>query len=208
MKWMLLSLLSINLILFIVNLKGREESIVLFEKVEGVNEITLLSEVSLSGKKSIERCYVISGFEGVEQIEQTKNFLNKRNVSFTLVNKEEELASVFWVYVRNDGEQQARQILRKQGIDSYVISDGELKGMLSAGLFENIDLARGLVKRLESAGLTADIYERKKQKNNISLEIRSDQIKDKAMLMKAFTEDKINISEIKEFFCKGIASEK
>lgn len=208
MKWLLLTLLSINLILFIVNVKDQKNTVYVYEKIEGISEIKLLSEVSSHVNLQDERCYVIEGFSSEEQLEKAKMYLRSRSVTFQLVSREQELASVFWVYVQQGDERSVKDILKKQGIDSYVISEGELRGKLSAGLFENIDLARALVKRLKKLNIEAEIFERKKQKNNISMQLKSTQIKDKAMLMKGFEEQGIIIAEIKEFFCKGIASEK
>lgn len=208
MKWLLLSLLSINLILFIVNFKNQEKPVAVYQKADQASEIKLLSEESQAGSQLGRRCYVLGDIESEDQIARAKKFLSDEGVLFQLVNKEQDLASVFWVYVQRDDERQVKELLKKQGVDSYLITEGELRGMLSAGLFENIDLARALVKKIEALGAEANIFERKKQKNNISIEFASDQISDKAMLMKGFRDQGIIISEIKEFFCKGIASEK
>jgi hypothetical protein len=209
MKWLLLSLLSINLILFIVHYKEQKQIPSVFHKLPSVNDIQLLAESSLEASVSAERCLVLSGFDSDEALAQLILFLQERKLDFEQVVLSEEKAPVFWVYVNHEGNaKEVKASLKELGIDSYEILDGELRGMLSAGLFENIDLARSLVDRLKSKGVNADFFERKKIKKTVSVEINLSQIEDRNGLIQGLQERQINSAEIKEFFCKSIASEK
>jgi len=209
MKWLLLSLLSINLILFLVHYKENGGAPLSFEKSGAASSIQLLSEVSAQSVGARDgRCFVLAGLDDTE-LARIKEYLVAQDIRFERVDKQEELAPSYWVYVKRDeGKELSKESLKLQGIDSFEILEGELKGMLSVGLFENIDLARALVKKLESKGIAADFFERKKIKRTASLEIKTNQIKDKDAFLKGLQESKINVGEIKEFFCKSVASEK
>ena len=208
MKWLLLSLLSINLILFLVHYKENGRSPGYFQKTEGARSVKLLAEDSKGPELVVDRCFVIAGLE-LPELMRAKEYLETQGISFEQVDRHDELAPSYWVYVKQGGEvKQAQEALTAQGVDSFEIMEGELKGMLSVGLFENIDLARALVKKLKNKGIAVDLFERKRITKTSILEIKAKQIKDKDSLLKRLQESKINVGEIKEFFCKSVASEK
>jgi len=208
MKWLLLSLLSINLILFLVHYKENGRSPEYFQKKEGAKSVQLLAEDSVGSEVAEDRCFVIEGIELAEFM-RVKDYLGAQGINVEQIDRHDELAPSYWVYVmQGEGVKMTQEALKAQGVDSFEIMEGELKGMLSVGLFENIDLARALVKKLKDKGVAVDLFERKKIIKTSILEIKAKQIKDKDGLLKGLQESKINVGQIKEFFCKSVASEK
>ena len=89
-----------------------------------------------------------------------------------------------------------------------LVAAGDLKGRLSAGLFANIDLARDMIKLLGEVGVNADFIEKKKVKKTQWLSFGVGELESGDRVIDALKKVDVNVGEIKEFFCKSIASEK
>jgi hypothetical protein len=207
MKWLFLSLVLINAVLFVLNHKSLRANEGEYRITEGAGAIRLLGE-ELGLVRVSERCLVLSGFVNDKDIDQVRKSLDKAGVRYEQVERADLMASVYWVFVENGQSSEQKKKLKESGIESYEILEGELRGKFSVGLFENIDLARSLVKRLESMAVQADIFERKKTKKTISFEVYMQNAEAKNLLLQGLEASGIKVDQIKEFFCKSIASEK
>ncbi len=207
MKWLLLILVSINVILVIIQFKDRNDVNVekVFSRASGTQDIRLLKEVVESMP---DRCFVIGAIPDLFVLDKLEQFLKKADVAFDIINKEEELAPNYWVYVVDPLSEELTGILTAMQIESYVVASGELKGRLSVGLFANIDLAQDMINALKKENIKAELIEKKKTKKTQWISFRADQVSDKEHLMKGLNALEINVDQIKEFFCKSIASEK
>lgn len=207
MKWLLVLLVSVNIILFAVQIKEQVGVDVVpeYKSVEGVKRLSLLAE---QNKRVRERCVVVGAFPDSEALAAVKLFLNDSDVKYELIEKREELAPAYWVYVVDDINDKLLESLTKMGIESYSVSSGDLKGKLSTGLFVNIDLARNMIAALKKNGIAADYVEKKKVKTTQWLSFNINDHGSDDGIMRHLKEMPINLGEIKEFFCKSIASEK
>ena len=136
------------------------------------------------------------------------NFLVSRAVEFDVIEKESALAPSYWVYIVGAVEDGLVESLASMDMDSYLIASGDLKGKLSVGLFANIDLAKGMINSLENNGIDADFIEKRNTKKAKWLSFSLDEIQDGEHIIDTLKDMQINLGEIKEFFCKSIASEK
>lgn len=207
MKWLLILLVSINVILLVVQIKEKDSADVVssFKKAKGAQELKLLKDVN-----GVEpaRCVVVGALEDENVLAVLDDFLDTNQIKYELVEKENELAPSYWVYVVDDVEDSLVDRLNKIGVETYLIASGALSGRLSAGLFANIDLARGMIDLLKKEGVNADFVEKKKVKKTQWISFRLEGLENGKHIINALDVMDLNLGEIKEFFCKSIASEK
>lgn len=208
MKWLLLILLVVNAVLFVVQIKEAEKKSidVHYESVGGAEKISLLNE-GVRSQNENKRCVVIGEVQDDEVLTKLTEHLKAEGVEFDVRRNKESLASQFWVYTKGLNEEQTKKLNQKK-IDHYVVAVGDAKGFVSLGLFENIDLAKALVGDLKKAGVEAFIKERNKTKQTIWVSFAITEILNERQLIEGVQALNINVGEIKEFFCKSIASEK
>lgn len=209
MKWLLMLLLTINVVLFVVQIKDRDkESVVyVYSSVDGAKEIKLLIESRTGLIEDSARCVVIGEVSEQHSFDTLNKFLTDNEIKFDVIEKKEEMAPYYWVYVLDSSDQLA-DILKRKRIDSFVVGSGELKGAISLGIFENIDLAKDLIKDLKKQKIEAQLRERKKTKLSRWVSLNQDQLDKNSDILSELNAMKLNVGEIKEFFCKSIASEK
>lgn len=207
MKWLFVLLVAVNVILLVVQIKGKDEqgSVSHFKKVASSKEIKLLKDGS---NELMERCVVIGAFPDATALKVVTDFLASKSVQFDIIDKESVLAPSYWVYVVGGAEEALLKKLASMNVDSYLIKTGDLKGKLSVGLFANIDLAKNMVVSLRKSGIAADIVEKKNIEKTKWLSFSLDEMRDGEHIIGALKNMQTNLGEIKEFFCKSIASEK
>jgi len=88
----------------------------------------------------------------------------RRGVEMNLVLQRIEVEPDYWVHLPTGGTPEAIRDwagrLRQRGIEFFPITDGELTGDLSLGLFRSPDGARALRERLRAQDFPAEIFER------------------------------------------------
>jgi hypothetical protein len=176
-----------------------------FNKSNGAQELKLLKDLN---KNNQNRCVVVGALPNETVLEEVVVYLKNNNVDYELVEKETELAPSYWVYIADTKDEELMVRLDNIGVETYLIASGDLKGQLSAGLFANIDLARDMVKLLRDADIKANLIEKKKIKKMQWVSFGLEKSPDGEGLIEGLKAIKINPGEIKEFFCKSIASEK
>lgn len=209
MKLLLLFLLSVNVVIFIVQIKGLGGHIrnVQYVEVVGAKKIELLGGSS-AGVLSGGRCIVIGELDDQYALTELSSFLGDQGVEFELIEKKQELAPSYWVFAKGKASEELSLKLSEAGMDSYVVSEGEWVGKVSLGLFANIDLAQDLINVLEVRDIEATYVERKKHKSSKWLSFKLSKPSEKSALLVGIKALEINVGEIKEIFCKSIASEK
>ncbi len=207
MKWLFLLLVTINVILFVVQVKDKESKgqVSSFNKVPGAQHIKLLKE---EVKSSNERCVVVGAIADKSALDQVVGYLTGKNIEFELIEKELMLAPSYWVYVKDGPDESLLKKLDNLKIDSYMVASGELSGRLSVGLFANIDLAQDMIEMLSKVGVNAAFIEKMKIKKTKWVSFGLNENGTEVPVVKALKDMQINLGEIKEFFCKSIASEK
>jgi len=203
MKWLFVLLVAVNVILLVVQIKGKDEqgSVSHFKKVASSKEIKLLKDGS---NELMGRCVVIGAVSDAAALSVVTDYLTSKSVQFDVIDKESLLAPSYWVYV----DEGLLKKLISMNVDSYLIKTGDLKGKLSVGLFANIDLAKNMIVSLRESGIDADIFEKKNIEKAKWLSFSLDEMQDGGHIIDALKNMQTNLGEIKEFFCKSIASEK
>nr|WP_283777745.1 SPOR domain-containing protein [Sansalvadorimonas sp. 2012CJ34-2] len=143
------------------------------EGENGVTTITLLSEAVAAGKaQKIEQpvkvaeseavkaeprlCTSIGAFKEESEALQIQQRLMASGIGSEIKPEKVPAASNYWVYIqplpdRSRATQKYRE-LKAQGIDSYLMTDGEMKNAISLGLFSKEKLANRLLEKHQSRG--------------------------------------------------------
>lgn len=189
MRWVVLSLLLINALVFAFFMKQSNQPKAEAEplaELEGKN-IKLISELDPSllvekkkhkGKSldEVKRCYSVGPF--VEQIDA--KHMKARAQALGFVPELRQLTasqqSEYWVYISPlESRQLALQLLKKlhkRKIDSYVITSGDLSEGISLGLFRNEELAIELHERMLKQGYDALIKPVSRGKKELWMEFK------------------------------------
>lgn len=209
MRWLLLFLLAVNAVIFIVQIKGvsGEGQEVQYLELPGAKDIRLLREFNV-GDVARERCVVIGEVRDQAALDVLAIFLNNRNIKHNVIEKEKELAPSYWVFAQEVSGGAVVKELNEKGIEGYRVGQGEHAGKVSLGLFANIDLAQDLIKKLKKSKIEAVYVEKKKYSKAKWVSFKLDEALRSGALLSDLRHLEINIGEIKEFFCKSIASEK
>ncbi len=192
-RWLFLGLLILNAGYFLYQKQFAEE----FEAeadpqlVEGSERtIVLLSEAIADGsaRKIVVReevdpfsvdkpvmCTKISGFKEAEDADQVQQRLMASGIGSNVQKAKVSEASKFWVYIgplpdRNSAMQEFKR-LRLSGVDSYLISDGDLRNAVSLGIFSRKVLATRLLEKHKSHGEDVRIKEVPKFKYEYQIHI-------------------------------------
>ncbi|RRJ82183.1 SPOR domain-containing protein [Aestuariirhabdus litorea] len=181
MRWILLILLLANGVFFsyqwylesrvvdyrpevVTNSAGQGERLLLLSEEQGLRAKprqavaeTAASTVAGAG----EMCVYLGPFQAAE----TAETLHQRLMALS-VKGEVEVVKVagepdFWVFMRPlvSREEALRQLkeLQRQKIDSFVVTQGEMKNGISLGLFTQRTSAESVLKRMQSAGYKAEM---------------------------------------------------
>ena len=208
MKWLFLFLLSINAVVFVYQERGFGGRVVAMDYVSdsSAKDIALLNEVQAGGGG--ERCVVIGPIDGQETLGKIKGLLDDLLVVYEIIDKKEKMAPSYWVFAEGDKNEGLVDKLSGAGIDSYKVVDGKRAGEVSLGLFANVDLAENLIKRVKAKGFEAYYVERERFSESRWVSFRVQDRVGLDDLVSRVEASKLKVGEIKEFFCKSVASEK
>ncbi|OZG70926.1 hypothetical protein BTA51_24145 [Hahella sp. CCB-MM4] len=233
MRWIFLSLLSLNAIVFLVQwleLQKRHSASVNHARIqvyENAGTLTLLSEIKLfpakkekledgsSADKGVKSnvealCFLIGPLEEEVEAEELRKGLLLEQVETRLHKNTLQLAPEYWVYLRPLESRKAAIIrlkeLQVRKIDSYLIAQGELRNGISLGLFRNIDSAKLLQKQRIRQGFQAEMKELPREKLEYWL-VSEDEANMQLMgrINSVLGSQKNNV-EARQIFCKSVAS--
>lgn len=179
MRWIFLSLVCLNLIVMVwfwreqahvnelppVNKveQGKESSLVLLAEVNKADLRYSKAVIKDDRMNEAKRCYSAGPFKD----ESDAKFLAIRADALGFSSEMRSLATGSevenWVHIPPLANRlQALQLLREiqgRGVDSYVITQGELAEGISLGLFKNAESAKKLMKRMRGMGYDVIIKE-------------------------------------------------
>ncbi len=230
MRWIVLSLLSLNLLVFCVQwleLQRRgvkaHNAAVLPGNYNSAT-LTLLQEVKLlpTAKKpdqedfnssdSIgeELCFLIGPMEGQEAMRKLQLALQSKGVKTEPHENRIKLAPEYWVYIEPLESRKAAIIrlkeLQVRKIDSYLIAQGELRNGISLGLFRNIDSAERMQQRRIEQGFEAKTREIPKEKTEYWLLSKEEaNMSLMGKIAGVLNGEKTGI-EARQIFCKSVAT--
>lgn len=177
MRWFFLLLLLLNMALYAwhgrvgaqreVELPLTAPSVAAPAAVQGVR---LLSEAqapsaaaAVVDERADTRCLVLGGFDGETRARQLEQRLLSLDISVRVVSTEASVGSDHWVYIpplasRQASQRQLRE-LQARGIDSYLITEGELASGILLGVFPRLEAAAGVADRLRGVGYAPQVRE-------------------------------------------------
>ena len=216
MKWVFLSLLAINVALIAMQWFDTRRIAAPIEYIErpGSKLLKLLGgedEGLSKERRSADMCLLLGPLERREQAEQILDVLGEGDERSKLVVQKVKKAPSYWVYFDAYDEKGVSDWLKEfklNKIDSYVIGSGDLKGALSLGVFENIDLAYRLKKLMKKKGYEAKISEITKADSEFWLLFTAGYAAENKKKIDEMLTPLKKMHEKREIFCKSVASEK
>jgi len=216
MKWIFLSLLAINVVLISIQWVDSRSAVVPAEYIKGdaSKRLELLGEVGGGPTKrgrAAEMCLLVGPLDAKPQAEVMLESLNSDGDNSKLVVQKVKKAPSYWVYFDEYAEKNVAvwvEEFKLKKIDSYVIGSGGLKGALSLGVFENIDLAYRLKKMMKKKGYEAKISEINKVDSEFWLLFSAVYAAENKKKIDEMLTPLKKMHEKREIFCKSVASEK
>lgn len=108
-------------------------------------------------------CLVLGGFDGVERAGQLEQRLLSLDIGARVITRDAAFGSDHWVYIPPLASSQAslRQLreLQARGIDSYLITEGELVNGILLGVYPRLEAAVGVADKLRAAGYEPQVRE-------------------------------------------------
>jgi hypothetical protein len=188
MRWVFLSLVCLNLLVMvwfwrdqgllessnkITEPQQQGEGLVLLSEL-GRNQLIYKTNQGSSNSDIEQRCYSVGPFKD----ENDAKFLGIRAEALGFTSEMRSLetgASIEnWVHIPPlANRQQSLQLLRElqgRGIDSYIITQGDLAEGISLGLFRNQTSAKNLTKKMQDMGYNVVIKEVRRGEKELWLE--------------------------------------
>ncbi len=213
MKWLLVLLFALNVSLGLLQwFKAREQAGQShFQDSDAIASIMLLGK-QMSASESRERCLLVGPLQGEAKSEQLLSVLVVEGVKAELIRKKVDKAPGYWVYFgpfanANESLAQLREFHSKS-IDSFIIRNGELKGNISLGVFENIDSARRMKKIMKRNGYETKMREIEKSEDEFWVLISGSNNGGDFSRSTALLKGLSGVPEMRQIFCKSVASEK
>lgn len=193
--------------------KGKH--IVLLSEVEPkpkkVVPVTTVQSKTPESEQPLQQCLVLGPFRTAKKAD----LLQQRLFSLGLTSRErsdnEAAGEDYWVHIPPlPNRQAAIRLLRElqgQGIDSFVITQGELANGISLGLFTKEKSANGVSSRLSEAGYETAIKKLKRNPKVFWLEMDADKAGDLGGKLWADISKEYKGLKMLEKSCKGIATD-
>lgn len=178
MRWIFLLLVALNIFYFVWTQQRSvsvADGVAPFALAEGAKKnIQLLAEQetigATEGSGSYEQgeCLHLGGFDKEEKADLLAQRLLSLDIAVQRAAMSVEFAKDYWVYLPPFGSRDAalRQFreLQARGVDSYLITEGDLGNGISLGIFSTHSLAVGLRERMRSLGYGAEMRELVRQR--------------------------------------------
>ena len=137
-----------------------------------------VAETELETERKQPRCWLAGPVESTALTESLNAEFQSRGLALNLVLRRVATQPDHWVYLKVDsGLEERRRLstqLRKRGIDHFPITDGELSGNLSLGLFRSADGAEILAARVREAGYPVEIFLRPRYREEAWIALADD----------------------------------
>mgnify|MGYP000131898967 CR=1 FL=1 len=212
MKWAFIILIALNLVILTAQWLNKREIALLpeYEKSEEGKEIVLLKERGLIAAEG-GLCDLLGPIKHKKEADHILSGLDEDASLIRKITKEKVMAPGYWVYLEvSDDNSAASELvkLKAKNIDSFVIISGKLKGHISLGVFENIDLAKQMVKDIAKNDIILDIAEIMKKEKEYWLLLPSDYAAENKEKFDEILASTQYDQEMRQISCKSVASEK
>lgn len=178
MRWIFLLLVVLNAFYYVWHqqqapLRPKEVTPVALQQ-NTKRDIQLLSESKAPTARELEvkpdvtpiaddSCLYLGAFEQRAEAEVVEQRLISLDISSEVRSVDAQSGTDYWVYIAPLGSRDAslRQLkeLQARNIDSYLISQGELKNGISLGIFPRKDSAESVMQRLNDVGYESSLRE-------------------------------------------------
>ncbi|MCC6075385.1 SPOR domain-containing protein [Pseudomonas sp. GCM10022188] len=136
-------------------------SLQLLTEAQPVGQQAAVAELATA--PAAESCLALGGFDGAERAGQLEQRLLSLDISARVITIDAAFGSDHWVYIPPLASSQAslRQLreLQARGIDSYLITEGELANGILLGVFPRLEAAVGVADKLRAAGYEPQVRE-------------------------------------------------
>jgi len=212
MKWAFIILIALNLVILTAQWLNKREIALLpeYEKSEEGKEIVLLKERGLIAAEG-GLCDLLGPIKHKKEADHILSGLDEDASLIRKITKEKVMAPGYWVYLEiSEGASTTAELgkLKAKNMDSFVISSGMLKGHISLGVFDNIDLAKRLVKDVAKSNISLDIAEIKKKEQEYWLLLPADYAAENKEKFDKILASAQYDQEMRQISCKSVASEK
>lgn len=138
--------------------------------------------------------------------------LKESGLRTSLIKRDREKAPRYWVYYGpfesySESLKEHRRF-RDEGVDNFIITQEDLYGALSFGVFENIDSAQRMQAVMQGKGYRTSIRNIFKFESRWWAQIEAPGQQAISNKIKDIQHDLGLALEMREFFCKTVASEK
>ena len=227
MRWIFLTLLLLNLLVFAVQWSGAErvaEPENREEQVAGSTSLVLLKETTGPDSAPSARsertkvpadasglCLMVGPWETEVDAQKFLALLRSKVVESRIITNEIKREPDYWVYLppfesRNAAIRKLRELQQDYKVDSYLISQGPLANGISLGLFKNIEMASEVQKERMQQGIAAKLAEVERTMSEfwvVATEPSTEELV--AKITRLMDEENIQ-RERRQIFCKSVAS--
>ncbi|WP_448215560.1 SPOR domain-containing protein [Endozoicomonas sp. 2B-B] len=228
MRWIVLVLLFANAGYFVwgyyhqshkpyraVNV-GDEVSVQAGKRLMLLSEVASELPVQTREKKTTKKvaeaqCLVVGPFESSAKADHLQQKLFSLGISSRERSDNEAVLADYWVHIPpRSNRQSAIRLLRElqgQGIDSFVITQGELANGISLGLFSKEVSANEVSRRVQEAGYEPAIKKLPREPETFWLEMTDSEAKKLSVGFWERQADEYNDLKMLEKNCKSVASD-
>lgn len=210
-RWLFYSLLTANIVLLVLQWSSQRDihRLERFSYAEGVVQIKL---VQFDLARDGQECILLGPYDEEDVARDIAEGLKGFEFRTEFLKKDVGRAPAYQVYVTafKDGLSAAQQVreFKRINVDSYVIGTGDLKGKVSVGVFKNIDSTRRMRKIMSKKGYETEISEIKRFESEFWVQVEERYTAENKRKIAQFLTFKNAESEMRQFFCKSVASEK
>lgn len=194
MKYLFLSLFLLNVLYALWQLQVRRPSVEAVAAGPMVAEVERGAAVESRAVLAPERvqeaglCVSLGGFESAGEAEQLRQRLLVLGVAAQVKSSDVVVGTDYWLVMPVIGGERHAVLqlsaLQEQGLDSFLITRGELAGQLAMGVFAKEDYARLRREELQSMGHDVSMHSLSKTEQQFLVEVgsQSRRLLDQAML--------------------------
>lgn len=193
MRYLFLSLLLLNVLYALWQLQARTPSLgataeaVAPESERSAAAVTDAKPAQVGGRE-VGLCVSLGGFASAGEAEQLRQRLLVLGVAAQVKSSEVVVGTDYWLVMPVIGGERHAVLqlsaLQEQGLDSFLITRGELAGQLSMGVFAKEDYARLRREQLQEMGYDVRTHTLSKTEQQFMVEVgsQSRRLLDQAML--------------------------
>ncbi|SHK90511.1 hypothetical protein SAMN05216369_3548 [Marinobacter antarcticus] len=163
-----------------------------------------------SGEPLAQSCVTVGWFDTRAAAETLADeVIAIRSQGYRVQQREREFPPLHWVIIPPQPEQVALEQLRnlrKQGVDSYLVTQGENRNAISLGLFESLEAAISVLEEKKHQNLNAVLvnFPRNQLSYALSFEARPELVEKRVRAAEADYGNNFDFIEINA--CEGVAT--